>query len=163
MKNKKLSKQISFKCKNMNKLLIGSTLKPWKYSYVILSPRWLDTPGPNNLSLLGWLAGLTEFMANLVFKLSFSWAWGWACQFVLNFQDDPIITQQGTVCVGGWGVGMVPDQLYSIWCPAKLLVRAECVRCPALSQRSGHYCCYWSERSACAALGCWHKRRWPLF
>ena len=21
---------------------------------------------------------------------------------------------------------------------------------------------YWSERSACAALGCWHKRRWPL-
>ena len=20
----------------------------------------------------------------------------------------------------------------------------------------------WSERSACAALGCWHKRRWPL-
>ena len=19
----------------------------------------------------------------------------------------------------------------------------------------------WSERSACAALGCWHKRRWP--
>jgi hypothetical protein len=22
---------------------------------------------------------------------------------------------------------------------------------------------YWSERSACAALGCWHKRRWPLF
>ena len=21
----------------------------------------------------------------------------------------------------------------------------------------------WSERSACAALGCWHKRRWPLF
>ena len=24
----------------------------------------------------------------------------------------------------------------------------------------GHY---WSERSACAALGCWHKRRWPLF
>ena len=24
----------------------------------------------------------------------------------------------------------------------------------------GHY---WSEQSACAALGCWHKRRWPLF
>ena len=24
----------------------------------------------------------------------------------------------------------------------------------------GHY---WSQRSACAALGCWHKRRWPLF
>ena len=24
----------------------------------------------------------------------------------------------------------------------------------------GHY---WSERSACAALGCWQKRRWPLF
>ena len=23
--------------------------------------------------------------------------------------------------------------------------------------------CNWSERSACAALGCWHKRRWPLF
>ena len=22
---------------------------------------------------------------------------------------------------------------------------------------------FWSERSACAALGCWHKRRWPLF
>ena len=21
----------------------------------------------------------------------------------------------------------------------------------------------WSERSACAALGCWPKRRWPLF
>ena len=21
---------------------------------------------------------------------------------------------------------------------------------------------FWSERSACAALGCWHKRRWPL-
>jgi hypothetical protein len=21
----------------------------------------------------------------------------------------------------------------------------------------------WSERSECAALGCWHKRRWPLF
>ena len=21
----------------------------------------------------------------------------------------------------------------------------------------------WSERSACAAHGCWHKRRWPLF
>ena len=21
----------------------------------------------------------------------------------------------------------------------------------------------WSERSACAARGCWHKRRWPLF
>ena len=21
----------------------------------------------------------------------------------------------------------------------------------------------WSERSACAALGCWHKQRWPLF
>ena len=21
---------------------------------------------------------------------------------------------------------------------------------------------YWSERSVCAALGCWHKRRWPL-
>ena len=21
----------------------------------------------------------------------------------------------------------------------------------------------WSERSACAALGCWHKRKWPLF
>ena len=20
----------------------------------------------------------------------------------------------------------------------------------------------WSERSACAALGCWHKRSWPL-
>ena len=20
----------------------------------------------------------------------------------------------------------------------------------------------WSERSACTALGCWHKRRWPL-
>ena len=28
----------------------------------------------------------------------------------------------------------------------------------------GHYFRYfWSERSACAALGCWHKRRWPLF
>ena len=26
--------------------------------------------------------------------------------------------------------------------------------------KGGHY---WSERSACAALGCWHKRRWPLF
>ena len=24
----------------------------------------------------------------------------------------------------------------------------------------GHY---WSEGSACAALGCWHKRKWPLF
>ena len=24
----------------------------------------------------------------------------------------------------------------------------------------GHY---WSERSACADLDCWHKRRWPLF
>ena len=22
---------------------------------------------------------------------------------------------------------------------------------------------FWSERSACAALGFWHKRRWPLF
>ena len=22
---------------------------------------------------------------------------------------------------------------------------------------------FWSERSACAALGCWHKRMWPLF
>ena len=22
---------------------------------------------------------------------------------------------------------------------------------------------FWSERSACAALGYWHKRRWPLF
>ena len=22
---------------------------------------------------------------------------------------------------------------------------------------------FWSERSACAARGCWHKRRWPLF
>ena len=22
---------------------------------------------------------------------------------------------------------------------------------------------FWSERSACAAPGCWHKRRWPLF
>ena len=22
---------------------------------------------------------------------------------------------------------------------------------------------FWSERSACAALGCWHKCRWPLF
>ena len=21
---------------------------------------------------------------------------------------------------------------------------------------------FWSEQSACAALGCWHKRRWPL-
>ena len=21
---------------------------------------------------------------------------------------------------------------------------------------------FWSERSACAALGCWHKRRWAL-
>ena len=21
---------------------------------------------------------------------------------------------------------------------------------------------FWSERSACAALGCWHKRSWPL-
>ena len=26
----------------------------------------------------------------------------------------------------------------------------------------GHYFRYWSERSACAALGCWHKQRWPL-
>ena len=26
----------------------------------------------------------------------------------------------------------------------------------------GHYFRYWSERSACAALGCWHTRRWPL-
>jgi hypothetical protein len=31
---------------------------------------------PNNLSRVGWVAGLTECMANLVFKLSFSWAWG---------------------------------------------------------------------------------------
>ena len=22
---------------------------------------------------------------------------------------------------------------------------------------------FWSERSVCAAFGCWHKRRWPLF
>ena len=22
---------------------------------------------------------------------------------------------------------------------------------------------FWSKRSACAALGCWHKRRWTLF
>ena len=21
---------------------------------------------------------------------------------------------------------------------------------------------FWSEQSACAARGCWHKRRWPL-
>jgi hypothetical protein len=21
---------------------------------------------------------------------------------------------------------------------------------------------FWSERSACVALGCWHKQRWPL-
>jgi hypothetical protein len=27
----------------------------------------------------------------------------------------------------------------------------------------GHFFRYWSERSACAALGYWHKRRWPLF
>ena len=30
----------------------------------------------------------------------------------------------------------------------------------------GHYFRYfsfWSGRSACAALGCWHKPRWPLF
>jgi hypothetical protein len=27
----------------------------------------------------------------------------------------------------------------------------------------GHYFSYfWSEQSVCAALGCWHKRRWPL-
>ena len=30
-----------------------------------------------------------------------------------------------------------------------------------LSYTSVAYC--WSERSAYAALGCWHKRRWPLF
>jgi hypothetical protein len=22
---------------------------------------------------------------------------------------------------------------------------------------------FWSERIACAALGCWHKQSWPLF
>ena len=27
----------------------------------------------------------------------------------------------------------------------------------------GHYFRYWSERSACAALGCWNTHRWPLF
>ena len=37
------------------------------------------------------------------------------------------------------------------------LVRAECVR-----QRSAlRWPLFWSERSACANLGCWHKRRWP--
>ena len=40
----------------------------------------------------------------------------------------------------------------------QILVRAAlCRRCLTAV---GHY---WSERSACAALGCWHKRRWPLF
>ena len=29
---------------------------------------------------------------------------------------------------------------------------------PTVRNGKGH----WSERSACAALGCWHKRRWPL-
>ena len=44
---------------------------------------------------------------------------------------------------------------------SSILVRASlCRRCTAAGKRSD--LCFWSERSACAALGCWHKRRWPL-
>ena len=45
--------------------------------------------------------------------------------------------------VGTGPCGTAPVVTSSGACPAKLM--------------------NWSERSACAALGCWHKRRWPLF
>ena len=41
--------------------------------------------------------------------------------------------------------------------PGPIGVRA--LPMPAGTNEGGHY---WSKRSACAARGCWHKRRWPL-
>ena len=44
--------------------------------------------------------------------------------------------------------------------PAEQPIGPSVLRAPAEQLR---WPLFLSERSACAALGCWHKRRWPLF